>query len=67
MRPRLSPEHAQAINLAAALAELTPNQYLQLVIFPLVTADLRQRAASNPTLIKTLIPDEHIIEGEEQA
>ena len=50
MRPRLSPEHAQAINLAAALAELTPNQYLETVIRPLVQDDLRQRAANNPTL-----------------
>jgi hypothetical protein len=43
MRPRLSDEHTQALAIAAGLANLSINQYLERVIRPLVEADAKER------------------------
>lgn len=49
-RPRLSHDHARALQAAAALAGLTPNQYLEVVVRPLVEADFRERASHEEVL-----------------
>ena len=42
MRPRLSPEMTTALQIAAGLAGLTPNRYLEVVVRPLVETDMRR-------------------------
>jgi len=49
-RPRLTHDHARALQAAAALAGLTPNQYIETVLRPLVEADLRERASQEIVL-----------------
>ena len=43
MRPRLSDEHVQALAVAAGLANLSINQYLELYVRPVVEADAKER------------------------
>lgn len=43
MRPRLSDEHVQALAVAAGLANMSINQYLELYVRPVVEADAKER------------------------
>lgn len=43
IRPRLSEEHSQALAIAAGLANLSINKYLELHVRPLVEADAAER------------------------
>jgi len=56
-RPRISDDHARALQAAAALAGLTPAKYCELVLRPMVEADLRSRTQSVPAL-RGVVPTE---------
>ena len=68
-RPRLSPAHTVALKCAAALAGLTPNQYLEIVIRPIIEEDeARRRKAmssslSRPDADTTTAPTEEVASG----
>ena len=65
-RPRLAPAHTGALKGAAALAGLTPNQYLELVIRPIVEEDEARRRRSL-TATASLSPNDTTTTAEEPA